>query len=344
MAISASRPALRRVRPVRHTDPLAVARRAIQGILLLIAACSFVAVVFGGTLLAYGLSHDERAFAGVSIAGVNVGGMTEQEIVGSTEQRFATFEQTPLEFRTSEGSIWLTPAELGISFATDEMAQRAFAFGRTGTLWTDTRQWLDALSGGYDVPLTFAFDQRAFSEALGTRLAPLTLAPQDATYQRSGDGVVTIDAGSQGLAFDINGAQQELLARAAALSTEPISVTTVAIPPVVSEDLLAPALPSINNYAGGPLTLRLDDQSWVIDQRALYDMLSISIDGDDVAVEFNRAALFANIQSIARSVYTPGVDASVSNVAGDFVVIPAKDGHRLNVVATVDAIMASLAQ
>ncbi|RIK35624.1 MAG: hypothetical protein DCC58_20270, partial [Chloroflexi bacterium] len=32
------------------------------------------------------------------------------------------------------------------------------------------------------------------------------------------------------------------------------------------------------------------------------------------------------------------------NVAGDFVVIPAKDGHRLNVVATVDAIMASLAQ
>lgn len=344
MALTASRPALRRLPSIRRADASTMVRRAALGVLLCTAVGSIVVMLMGAALLAYGAAHNDRTYAGVSVAGTDVGGMTEAEIIAALASRFDAYLTSPIEFRTPEGAFSLTPAELGVRFDLATMAQRAFLFGRSGTLWTDSRHWLDALSGGHDVPLSFTFDALAFQQALTVHLSPLVRAPRDAEFVRAADGTTTVDPGTPGLAFDLSSAHAAFLDRAAHLSTEPIEITAIEIPPAVTDAYLRHALDDIDRLAGGSLTLTLDQQAWVIDQQALYGMLHIAYTGDAPSVSIDRASILANVRSIARAAYKPATDASIANDDGEFVAAAAVPGHRLNAVASVDAILASLAE
>ncbi|HEV7810861.1 MAG TPA: peptidoglycan binding domain-containing protein, partial [Candidatus Limnocylindrales bacterium] len=131
------------------------------------------AIGMGGVAAAAISFHDGlagRILPGVSVAGVDVGGLATDEARAALTARYGNLASGSVMLRSSVGSTTLTFADVGRGADIDGMLQEAAAVGRGGT-------WLDETIGAIrirmaprDVGLQLAYDHDR-AAALVTRFA-----------------------------------------------------------------------------------------------------------------------------------------------------------------------------
>lgn len=88
----------------------------------------------------------------VSIAGVDVGGMTKQvaqyAVQAATEK---TYSQKSMVIRVGEYEVEITPAESGVKLDVDAAVDAAYAYGRTGSTSQQQEEQRNAMLNGYSV-------------------------------------------------------------------------------------------------------------------------------------------------------------------------------------------------
>lgn len=317
-------------------------RRATTILLFVVALFCAVAIIVAGSLLAYGLRHDDAVFTGTSSAGVDLGGSSVSDATRMLEERFADYVDEPVAFQAGEQTITATPRELGVTFDARETAERAYSFGRNESLWQESRNWLDALVGGYDVTPVMRVDAATFGTYMEGAARDIAVAPRDAVFVQASDGSISIDPGAEGIAVDVEKTFDRFLERARVMSSEPIEIATISVEQTTTDPILQAALSQVETLAGAPLELQLDGTVWEIPASDLYAMLHINRDGDAVNVAIDEDELRSYIRSLESTIFTPGTDASVEAANGSFTVVPSTEGHKLDVAASTDAALTAL--
>src|SRR3972149_6130155 len=154
-------PALTRPRP----DVLGWAARLLTAGLLAVAAfIAGIVIMILGARLAYG----GRALPGVHVGNYDVSGLSAPEIEIALGQAL-TYPQTGRLLLHDGSNVWTaTPADLGAILDTPTMAVQALAVGRTGDLYAQTSEQLDAWFGGAVLPPALILDERVTTGYLGT--------------------------------------------------------------------------------------------------------------------------------------------------------------------------------
>lgn len=91
----------------------------------------------------------------VSIAGVDVGGMTKDEALYAVRRATDnTYTQTTMIVRIGEDQVEISPAESGISLDVSSAVDAAYAYGRTGSAAQQQQEQTAAMLSGYALDLT----------------------------------------------------------------------------------------------------------------------------------------------------------------------------------------------
>lgn len=130
----------------------------------MVAALALVVLAALGTLAWADRSASDQVPEGVTVGGVDVGGLTRAAAIDRLEEQIGSPSQRPVQVRAGGRTVTLTAARAGVRVDLAGAVDRAVATGRQGNFIG--RGWRE-VSGGQvhaDVPATIAVDRRAVTK------------------------------------------------------------------------------------------------------------------------------------------------------------------------------------
>ena len=182
----------------RRFLPIVIAGTALAGVA--------AAVLIGMSVRGNALLNSETVFEHVSIAGVDVGGMTASEAKTAVEQSVTSKYASALEIRLPDRTLTIDPTQLNVSINADAAVEQAMAYGRAGSAFDA----LEAAKAAEQTPLTLSLDaalnmntdyvRQLLQTAAAEAARPLT---QPTTQMDHDTGIMTVTTGTDGVMLDI---------------------------------------------------------------------------------------------------------------------------------------------
>lgn len=278
------------------------------GLQILAAFFSGLALFIGAILLwtiGYQLMYAGRVFPGVSIAGVDLSGLSPSEATLRLNQNLSYPHSGKIVLRDG-GRVWVvTPAQMGMTFDASASAQAAYQLGRSGGPFASLDGQLRARSQGAEVPPVIMFDQRVAHQYLQTLSIEIDQPVQEATLKVEGTNVVAVP-GLIGRTLDVEGTLVFLSAQMQTFrdgevplvirEQQPEIVDVSSQAEVARRVLSEPMRLYIPNAADG------DPAPWTYDVQSLANMLTVHRVGGEVQVALDQGALREILLGIATQV------------------------------------------
>lgn len=239
----------------------------------------FFAITITWTL-GYQLLYAGRIFPGVSVAGVDVSGLSINDAALKLSQTLSFPNNGKILFRAAD-KIWVaSPAELGMVFDPSASALAAYKFGRSGGLFGALAGQVSAGGLGADVAPVIIFDQRVAYTYLQNIGSQVNQPVVEANLHLEGTNVVAL-AGQLGRLLNLDAT---LIYLGAQLQT----FRDGEVPLVIQE--AAPRLLDVSSQADAarrilsqPLTIILpnyregDPGPWTYDIPVIANMIAVNI-------------------------------------------------------------------
>ena len=305
-------------------------RRLLFLLLSVIATAVVLGLVFAGspTTLA----------KGVTIDGVDVGGLRASEARALLEKRSAAVANRPVIFVAGGRRFAIRPAELGVE---PDWKAAVNAAQRQGDGFGPIRGFrrIDVQVFGADVTPPTRVLNGALEYKLGLLAGKVNRAPRDAAVVRRGLNIVVVPARA-GLVLDRHAAELTLVHSLASIDR---TTARVALPlrvqqPRVRAAALADAARQARIALSAPVRLQLGKTRWLLQPRRIAQLLELPAAGR-TSLTIGGAAADAWVASLGRRVEKPAQDATFAVHGGHVSVVPAKPGIRLDAVGTSTALL-----
>ena len=320
-----------RVGAARRRSAGAVARGVVVTGLLVAVLAALVGLAFAGS--------PSRLAEGVTVAGVDVSGLTRAEALRLLERRAAEVAQVPIVFTAGDRRFPIKASTLGVEAdwraALDAAASEGEGFGPVrGYKRLQTRFFGAEISPpvqAYTAALEYKLDGLA---------REVDRAHVEARLARRGLSIVVMP-GQTGLRLDRDAAADVVVRALAQLDRNRQVPLPVVVDPVqVTTDELAAAAQDARTAISAPVRLSYGPTHWRLPRWRIATLLSLPQNGaDGIAIAGPGAdAWFAQLR---KSVERKPRDAQIVASSGVVRIVPAKDGLALDVPATAKAILAA---
>jgi vancomycin resistance protein YoaR len=292
-------------------------------------------------LLLYGFSHSNQIYEGVSVGGVDVGGMSRSAAREAVSDSFASAASSPILLVSDEQKFYFNPYASGIDVDTEASLDAAFDYGRDGSIWSRTQSWASALLHGHDVPMKLSLDTEKIDATLQGAATQLVRDPQPAYLTYDSSGKATVVPELPGISFDTEATRQQIISRVLDHSSEPVAlVTSIQQADTTVEDLQLGA-EQIQSVMESPLQVSGLDKSWSIDASQMQALLSYK--KGDQSIDVDRAGIEAFVAQIAKSVDRDAKDAGITvDDSGTLAALPGQSSISVDQAATADAVIQAL--
>lgn len=172
---------------------------------------------------------------GIRVSRFPIGGLTFSRANSVLEEQTAQYVRMPLLVYYKDRSWDLTPAELGVRYETWVAMNRAYAYGREGTILS-IPALLQVLASEVQLPLSYLLDESALEasfSAIEDEIAFPNIPPSvEVLAQPDPDtgSRVVVSSGEDGLTVDRSVLRTMLHDRLSALSSDAIEVQTLPLP------------------------------------------------------------------------------------------------------------------
>ncbi len=238
---------------------------------------AFLAIILAWTL-GYQLLYAGRIFPGVTVAGVNLSGLSPSDAALKLNQTLSFPVSGRIVFRDG-GNIWLTsPVELGMVFDASSSAQAAYRLGRSGNPFAALSDQLRARKRGADVAPVIIFDQRLAYAYVNGLAAGINRPAVEASLKIEGTNVVA-QSGQVGRRVDVDATLVFLSAQLQSFRDVEVPLAVVESPPLIMDVsaqadiarqiLSAPLQLSLANAAQG------DPGPWIFEPSVIASMLTV---------------------------------------------------------------------
>ncbi|MGB9640227.1 MAG: VanW family protein, partial [Anaerolineales bacterium] len=344
---------------MRHSMAVPAARTSPQALLT-----QFLIAIFGGSflfgftliilLIGFNLAYQGKIFPGISMAGIDLSGMTLDQAMITIQKQIAFADSGEIVLQDGK-QIWrFHPSELGFHIDAQRSAIAAYNLGRQGGIIHRFSVIGRAIrKDGYLSPLMI-YDERIAQAVLGNLAQQINTPLVEATLKITGKQVEAVP-GKAGRTLDIQASLQSIQAQI-------LTLTDGIVPLVVQEQ--SPAILDASQQAeiarsvlNSPLILQIPERSdndppdWQIQPEELARMLDIQRvhEGDKATyqVGLRTTSLESLLQKIAKQ-----IDRQPQNARFIFnddthqleLIQPALIGRTLDVAATLQSIQEQLFQ
>jgi vancomycin resistance protein YoaR len=295
------------------------------------AVGAVVGLVFAGS--------SQRIAAGVSIEGVDVGGLTPDQARAQLEQRAKAVLHVPVVFTGGGRSFRISADQLGVRV--DWRAAVAAAL-REGEGFGPLRGFkrIDLRVFGADV----AARTTVYRGALDTevrRLASAVDRPHREPSLKLSNLQPVVVPGAAGVVLDRSAAADAVVRALASLTRGmPVALPVVVDPPKLASSVLAPAAAQVRTALSGPVRLQLGPTRFRLSPGRIATLLELPADGR-TRIRIGGPAATAWLAKLGRTVARPPRDARFAVDGRAVGVVPARAGTRLDAAATAKALLAA---
>lgn len=262
--------------------------------------------------LGYQLVYAGRIFPGVSVAGVDLSGMSPADAAVTLNQRL-TFPYSGQILLRDGDRIWAaSPAELGMVFDASASAQSAYKLGRSGGLIGVFSDQLDARQEGKSAQATIIFDQHVAYAYLQRLAVEIDQPPIEATLAIHGTEVVA-QPGQLGRYLNVDSALIQLSMQLQTFRDGELMLIVDEIHPQLID--VSSQAERARQILSAPLTLSLggatenDPGPWVYEVATVAEMLIVrqteSENGSNLEVALETGALYEMLIDIGAQVDRP---------------------------------------
>lgn len=259
--------------PLQHDFPKQALATLVGGI------STFFAIVIVW-VLGYQLIYAGRIFPGVSVAGVDISGLSPGDAAVKLSQTLSYPHTGKVLFRDGE-RVWVaSPSELGMVFDPTASAMAAYNYGRKGGLFSALSGQISAGGLGVDVPPVVIFDQRVAYNYLQNISTQVNQSVVEASLRLEGTNVIA-ESGQYGRALNLDatliylGAQLQSFrdgeVQLVIQETAPKLLDVSSQAEAARRILSAPLIVTVPNARAG------DPGPWTFDVPVLANMLAVSV-------------------------------------------------------------------
>jgi len=281
---------------------------------LIVALVLAVLAVGLGTLR--GLYND-RIYPQVSVAGMNVGGMSREEALQVLQTRGAQLEQNTITFTYNDQTWSPTLSELGVTIDYNATLNDAYGVGRESDAMDRFTSSVGLLRDSHRVPLSMTVDQNQLTSWFAGVTSDLGSPPHDASISvKNGKTVITPDV--NGTVVDTSAAQAIILKAITSLQPVSAELPVRTFTASVHSADLAPAQASLDKALSKPVTITFGGNTWDLTPDVLGQFVVQTVDpnktgADAVSVEFDIKALSKYLTATyASDINHDAVDAKVA--------------------------------
>jgi vancomycin resistance protein YoaR len=293
-----------------------------------------------GIVLGFAFSGSAGRIApGVSIAGIDVGGMTAKEARTTLERRSAAYADVPVVF-TAEGHSWrLTPSTFGVKVDWNAAVDAARSEGDGFAPLRGLRR-IGVRVFGAEVTTDATAYQSALRYELG-RLARVIDRPhREAAIHLKGLHPVLVSERLGARLDRVAAASIIVHALASFQRGAPVALPVAVDPPTVTRSDLQPVVRQVTTAVSAPVRLTLGQTRFRVPRWRIAKILdlphggsrTLSIGGSDADRWLGR---------LEDTVDHPPVDADFAVASDRVSVVPAKPGTMLDVTRSTRAILAA---
>jgi vancomycin resistance protein YoaR len=265
--------------PLRHSvyseKPASPLGQAMVALVLGLGLLAFLLVV---TPVGYGLAYNGRIFPGVSVAGVDLSGLTTNQAAALLSERIEFPSQGQLVFKEGTNVWSATPAQLGLYFDSQNTALAAYQSGRVGGLIERYGSRFRSWYSGVDLSPVFVWDEQPALSYLQGLAAQIDKPIIEAAIGLQGVQV-TVNSGQVGRKVDVLAAQDALRTQMQTLQDGIIPLVVEETPPVILDASAQAAL--AQQILSAPLVMQVenveegDPGPWTLEPSVLATMLTI---------------------------------------------------------------------
>jgi vancomycin resistance protein YoaR len=304
-----------------------------------LAVLGVVAVVGGAVLGFIFAGSPSRIAAGVSIEGVNVGGLTAAEARAKLEARSAELAQVPITF-TAGGHEWrLRPVSLGVETDWNAAVKLALDQG-DGLAPIRGFRRLGVRVFGADVSPPTRVLEKALAYEVG-RIGKVVDRPhRDAglVLRRLRPVVLPAQAGH---VLDREAASDVIVHSLAGFQRGRVALPVHTDEPQVRAADLGPVARKVRTALARPVRMKLGVASWWLPKRQLAAMLALPHDGTRT-LRVGGPGATRYFAKLGRGIDQPARDATFRPLqSGRVVVVPARNGRVVHELATGRNILAA---
>jgi vancomycin resistance protein YoaR len=316
---------------------------------LVVSFCVLI-VFLSGSVLAFELYYADRIYPGISVWGVDVGGMRLDEAVAALEDGLG-FDAPMVALYGPDRSWSVRSTDLGLRFDPRATLAPAYDLGRgqssswAGNLLTHVRLMIY----GADFPPVVVYDERIARLYLETLAEQVGIPSTDATL--SLDGITpVVNPAQAGRYLDVEATLAALSPAVTRLAPAEATLIVHEVLPAIAD--AEPARAEAEALLDGPLTLMLaqpregDPGPWVLPPEQLVTMLVIRTEGEELHTALNEDALRFYLAGLTTTLAIEPVDARFhfDDDLGQLEPIsPSVEGRALDVEASVARVVRELA-
>ena len=305
--------------------------RALVAVLLVAVVAALVGLVFAGSAI--------RVAEGVTIAGIDVGGLTEGEARALLERRAAPIARVPVVFTVGEQRFPIKAAALGVEPDWSAALDTAL---REGAGFAPVRGYkrLQSRFLGTDI----APPVRVYKAALDYKLGQIAHAVDrqhvEAKLVRRGLAVAVVP-GQVGRTLERKLAADTIVRALTQLDRGKPVALPISIDPIdVTAADLAPAARQARVAVSAPVRLVDGKTRWKLPRWRLAELIALP-SGSSTSLSIAGPKADAWFARLRKRVERAPVDAGFSTSAGAIAIVPSKPGLAVEVPATAAALLAA---
>ena len=324
---------------------------SIQIVFVLVVWLLLAAIGGVGYVYAFESRHAETIFPGVSVAGVDLSGLTVEEARQKLENALTYPEQGKILFIYGEKRWLYSPEQLGFSLDAAQSARQAFAVGRQNSLSENLSVQMAAARQGVNLAPVAQYDQRQAYAVLQALANQINTPVVEAALSLNGTDVV-ITPGQIGRQVDLDATLKALDNLLLTQREGVIPLVVVEQQPQIMDATAAGEF--AQQILSEALVLSLPEGSrsegpWRIEPEDLAKLIVIERQDNGTSAEYqvsvNQQAMSNYLSSLAPVVHTEPVNARFifnDDTRQLDLLQPMVVGQDLNIPASLEAINTAL--
>lgn len=270
-----------------------------------------VVVTAGIFVIGFELAYLGRIYPGVSVAGIDLSGLSTQQAAVKIVSELRYPQQGRLILQDKTNNWMVSPAEMGLVLDPDASAKAAFEVGRSGSLPQNLTAQFSASSYGHSLAPVFLLDERMAMTMLNTLADQINQPMIEATIGVNGTEVV-VNSGKIGRMLDTAASLERIRTQILTLQDGAVELVVKETAPVILDTQAQADL--ARHILSQPLTITLpSDQPdkdstgpWKFDVPTLASMLTFEriADGQNAGyqIALNRELLITYLTNLAPKV------------------------------------------
>ena len=143
----------------------------------------------------YNLYYGKRIIPGVTVAGINVGGMTFDKAKESLQEKESHISEN-LSFKEGSKVFLVKGDEIELEYDWETSVVSAFEVGRSGNIFIDTKDKIAGLFRKINIPASYTYDEDSLGIKISVVKNEINIEPKNSAFIKI-DGVLSVSDSSK---------------------------------------------------------------------------------------------------------------------------------------------------